>query len=710
MGLANLKKNDAAANKKSMPKILKVNKYENPQMALNLIAHIMTSSEDMSVEKDFKQWSDFYSSFEERYREQSELTDEEYHDSSIEASVDCIIRRLRLLYFLLPEKLEETNGRESLTVAACGGYSSGKSSFLNHLLHTDNALPTGIEPVSMVNTYINCGNDFKHMSVKGRNVKDELVSLNREVLECIQHSSKSKVFVASVLKTLYINLPVASDHKFLDGLTFIDTPGYNNSESANSENGKTDKDTAIEAIQNADAIIWCIDTEAGTISKNDIEILNKAIGQDADKPYVIVFTKMDKKPISEFVNIMKAAEKVCQGSMRAQPIDILGYSCVDNKNTAVSLKAFRGLGLKALSINPQDVLKTTFEKLKENTIDFNTINFWNNEIESFFNDELNDMQEEMNQLEESRQKYAQEKDKAFREDTDGKNNTKKILEKLKDLLLDDYDNQRDMQLVLDDALTKVCNELQNALKREYEWNDKVGMFSDASSVRRRSNKAAEKYSHLIDQINSMEWPEYWEKDARQDFYDVIQERFKALDEILSDSDSADDNYKSVVKKKRVCRKYVEFLNENYIQANAIFQSCCNKAMADITKRLHQMQDIVDASEVDVFSAIAADNTEMFLSCFSKGVDLTVCNEQGFSPLTYVARCSNNAMMKFLVEHGVDVTLKDERGYNALETAAIYHCRDICEILIDYDKSLIEGSRPLAELANNDKFEKWIAKY
>lgn len=710
MGLANLKIKDAAMGRKPKPKILKVNKYESPQMALNLIAHIMTSSADMSVEDDFNKWDDYFKSFEQRFRDQSNLEDDEYHDSFVESSIDNIVNRLRFPSLLLPEKLEETNGRKSITVAACGGYSSGKSSFLNNLLNTGNALPTGIEPVSMVNTYINCGSDFKRMSVKGRNVKDELVLLNREVLDCIQHSSKSKVYVASVLKTLYIDLPVFNERRFLDGLTFIDTPGYNNSEAANNENGKTDKDTALEAMKNTDAIIWCIDTETGTISKNDINILNDAIGENSDKPYVIVFTKMDKKPVDEFIGILKAADKVCHNSMREQPVDILGYSCVDKNRNVVSLKSWLGLGRRALDVAPQQILQSTFERLKKNTEDFNTIDFWNEEIKSYFNDEIRDMQDQKKRLEDLRMQYANEKDKAFREDTDGKETTESLLENLKDLILDDYDNQRNLQTVLDDELSKVCNELQKALKREDEWADKASMWSDSSSVSRRANQAAERYAKLIEQINNTEWPKYWKEEARKNFYDAIEERFNLLDEYMSDSESANDNYKDVLKWKKVCRNYYDFLRKEYIQAKATFHECCEKAMNDINNRLRQMQNIEEAPEVDVFTAIAGDNTEQFLECFSDGVDITKCNNQGFSPLTFIARCSNNAMMKFLIDQDVDLSLKDERGYNALETAAIYHCRDICEMLIDHDKSLIDDSKPLAELANNDKFEQWIAKF
>lgn len=90
--------------------------------------------------------------------------------------------------------------------------------------------------------------------------------------------------------------------------------------------------------------------------------------------------------------------------------------------------------------------------------------------------------------------------------------------------------------------------------------------------------------------------------------------------------------------------------------------------------------------------------------------MTKCNSQGFSPLTYVAKNSNNAMMKFLIAHDADLSMKDKNGYNALETAAIYHCQDICELLIHVDKGLVFESQPLAKLADNDRFEKWISNF
>ena len=52
MGLLNIKKKDESIGK-SKSSVLKINMYENPQMALDLIAHICTASRDLDVDDCF---------------------------------------------------------------------------------------------------------------------------------------------------------------------------------------------------------------------------------------------------------------------------------------------------------------------------------------------------------------------------------------------------------------------------------------------------------------------------------------------------------------------------------------------------------------------------------------------------------------------------------------------------------------------------------
>ncbi len=96
---------------------------------------------------------------------------------------------------------------EHTQIVVAGGFSSGKSSFLNRLTNSVNLLPTGVEPVSVVKTYLYCSSKNKSVGVKGVNLKNVLVDLNPGVLQAIQHAKKSNIFLASVLEKLFVEIP-----------------------------------------------------------------------------------------------------------------------------------------------------------------------------------------------------------------------------------------------------------------------------------------------------------------------------------------------------------------------------------------------------------------------------------------------------------------------------------------------------------------------
>lgn len=335
MGFDGIKNKSASMGKKPMSAFLKVNKYENPQTVLDLISHICTSGMDLSVKDEFTPYGDKYSQLKEDY---SKINTREAENPFVDASISNLIKNCELPCSIMPIFLDHSNFSDVMNVAVGGGYSSGKSSFLNNITGIGAVLPTGIEPVSMINTYISFSDKVTKLMVSGKNCKGHVVKLNREVLDCIQHSSKSKVYVSSVLDELYINVPVSKEREHLKDLVFIDTPGYNNSDNANKENGKKDIDTASDALEYSDALFWCIDAEAGTISQRDIEMLNKQIDYNrGNYPFVIVFNKMDKKPNNDLVKILQSADKVCKSKLKIQPIDIIGFSSI-GESAIYSLK------------------------------------------------------------------------------------------------------------------------------------------------------------------------------------------------------------------------------------------------------------------------------------------------------------------------------------------------------------------------------------
>lgn len=712
MGFEGIKRKSASMGKKSMSAFLKVNKYENPQTVLDLISHICTSGMDLSVQNEFIPYRDKYSKLEEDY---SKVNTREAENEFVDGSISDLIENCELPYSVMPIFLAHSNFSDAINVAVGGGYSSGKSSFLNNITGIGAVLPTGIEPVSVINTYLSFSDKVTKLMVSGKNCKGHVVKLNREVLDCIQHSSKSKVYVSSVLDELYINIPVSKEREYLKGLVFIDTPGYNNSDNANKENGKTDSDTASDAWKNSDALFWCIDAEAGTISQRDIEELDKQIGDKDNYPFVIVFNKMDKKPNDEIVKILKSAEKVCKSKLKIQPIDIIGFSSI-GESAIYSLKTKKKATTRG---GVMKVLASILYKMKDGFSNTCSVSYWTNQLASYFDQEIETCDGVLASLENKRKELAKEKAEAFSKSTTSSEEEFSFvndhLPLVEDVLIKSYDdivNSRDGMV---DLFNRAMKGWSKALDREDQWAEKTGFFSDASNLQRQSNNAVKEYNRVITaaEENCDEF-QFWNTESRKNDLDLIREAYEHYDSADSadeaDQDSLEEDYDNTVASKKTISIYKSFLQKKKQEIVRVFTTCCENAIKKTEKRLRALQNIKEEEETDVFSAIANDNMNRFLDCFSNGVDLTKCNSQGYSPLTYVAKNSNNAMMKFLIDHEVDLSLKDKNGYNALETAAIYHCQDICDLLIRADKGLVAESQSLTKLAANDRFEKWISNF
>ena len=707
MGFDGIKNKSASMGKKPMSAFLKVNKYENPQTVLDLISHICTSGMDLSVQNEFIPYRDKYSKLEEDY---SKVNTREAENPFVNASISDLIKGCIDPFAMMPVYLDHSGFSDAINVAVGGGYSSGKSSFLNNITGIGAVLPTGIEPVSMINTYISFSDKITKLIVSGKNCKGHVVKLNREVLDCIQHSSKSKIYVSSVLDELYINVPVSKEREHLKGLVFIDTPGYNNSDNANKENGKKDIDTAFDALTYSDALFWCIDAEAGTISQRDIEMLNQLIDyNDGNYPFVIVFNKMDKKPNNDLVKILQLAEKVCKFKLKIQPIDIIGFSSI-GESVIYSLKNKQKATTRG---GVMKVLASILYKMKDGFSNTRSVSYWTNWLADCFDQEIKVCDSLLADLEKQRKKLAKKKADAFSNKTNSKNVTliDDRFPHIKEVLIDSYDEILTSRDSIVNLYRKAIGGWSRSLDREVEWAKITGFFSDASKLDRQHKNSIKEYNRVVDAVNELDELQYWTTDSRREDLDFIENAIEYMDLVNSGTqDSLKEDYDNTVSSKETISIYKSFLQKKKQEIVHVFTTCCENAIKKNEKRLRALQNIKEEEETDVFSAIANDNMNRFLDCFSSGVDLTKCNSQGYSPLTYVAKNSNNAMMKFLIDHEVDLSLKDKNGYNALETAAIYHCQDICELLINADKGLLMESQSLTKLAANDRFENWISNF
>lgn len=676
MGLDAIKRKGAAMGKQTA-QIIKVNKYENPQMALNLISHICTASTDLELTPCFQPVYDLLNKQMKPDLDNYDLLNSDLID-------DCFWKVIAL-----EDELVSTMS-SSLKIAVAGGYSAGKSSLLNYLTGIGDLLPTGVEPVSVVNTYLNCVfSPNKRLVIRGENLKDELVLLNDEVLACIQHSSKSKTYIANVLKKIVIDVSVRD--KYLDGITFVDTPGYNNAVGQN----ESDREKAIEAMEKCDAIFWCIDVESGTITKNDLEMLKKV----QDKPIVILYTKMDKKDVGAVRKIIQDTEKLCAKEFNKDkfPLAILSFSCVTRQLYATSNTTFSQIiqALKTKSGSTMSLLSR-----------------YSGEIEKLLMKEINASNEMIKDYEAERLELVDEKQKQRERYQDKKDANSASKEAVEEVILSNYDEIMDCADKRMDYFQKALKGWREALDREAEWTDKVGFFSDASDLSRRFAYANYEFKKLSNsQAGSQANNQDYNEESRTKLYNEICTLYDAsLEKEKKELEGIEDKYQTSIEGRKKEEALVKLLGKYRFQLVATLKDSYNRAVKAVKQHQEKLQQIEREQDMNIFSAISGDDYGRFLSCFSQGVDLSICNNGGFSPLTWAVRSGNNEMVKFFITHDADLSMKDKRGYNALETAVMCHYQDICEMLIEADRSLVYESQPLVKLAGMNTFTKWIAQY
>lgn len=397
--------------------IIKVNPYENTENVLALMSNICsaTNSADTDV---------FLNSVDEGMSQKIKggLNLNDFLEEHRSTFWDPDFKHHLWDYITdLSWALDEKQNTEDTQIVVAGGFSSGKSSFLNKITNSANLLPTGTEPVSVVKTYLYCSDKVNKVSVKGVNLNDVLVDLDVSVLQAIQHANKSNVYLASVLDQLFVTIP----SKRLNGCVFIDTPGYNNSDRKNDSNGKSDKETALEAFDEGNVLFWFIDSQKPTITTSDLEILKEFEGKK-----VIIFNKADKCAPSELRRIVEEGAKMLYRSFSTDEIiDVLAYSTLEDK-VHYSMKKLTLDQILDRSKRCGNG-KSKIEQLKASIVDL-----FDTEIQISINEIRGT--DDFEGLEAQYEKAIDDKGEYYQLYQDEKEATQKLLDYVKDIVQDNY--------------------------------------------------------------------------------------------------------------------------------------------------------------------------------------------------------------------------------------------------------------------------------
>lgn len=243
--------------------------------------------------------------------------------------------------FILYDKLIGKN-----IVALGGGFSSGKSSFLNALMGK-RVLPADIDPSTSVPTYIVRGE--KH-EVMGINVFDTKVQMQPREIRKIAHGFgeveddedekvTDAVTLGHVLDNIFFSTPL---HKY-DNIAFLDTPGYSKPDSEK-YSAKTDEQIARGQLNSSNFILWFVQADAGTITEEDIKFI-KTLREDI--PKLIVVNKADKKNLSDLKEII-AKIKSTLDIKGVRYVDVFAFSSKLDHIEDEALKQFIEKGVEGI--------------------------------------------------------------------------------------------------------------------------------------------------------------------------------------------------------------------------------------------------------------------------------------------------------------------------------------------------------------------------
>lgn len=176
-------------------------------------------------------------------------------------------------------------------VAVGGGFSAGKSTFLNNLLGLKLKLPEHIDPTTAIPTYC----------LKGK--KEVLMgfSQNGGMVE-LPHLAFDHQFLKSLgfnLKGIMPFMLLSAPSVPFEFLCFIDTPGFN---SANQGYTDGDEQASKESLQHAKHILWFISCERGGIESDDLEFLQE-LYEEEGKQVFIVLSRADRRTKSQLEEV-----------------------------------------------------------------------------------------------------------------------------------------------------------------------------------------------------------------------------------------------------------------------------------------------------------------------------------------------------------------------------------------------------------------------
>ncbi|GAA7007774.1 acyl carrier protein [Helicobacter pylori] len=200
-------------------------------------------------------------------------------------------------------------------VAVGGGFSAGKSSFLNHLLGLNLKLPEAMEVATAIPTYCLKGERevLIGCSQNGGVVELPYLTFDHKFLDSLGFNLKE------IMPSMLLSAPSVP----FEFLCFIDTPGYNPS-----NQGYTggDRQASKESLKHAEHILWLISCERGGLETGDLEYLQELY--EEGKQVFIVLSRADSRTKRQLEEIATNIREILED----KGVEFCGIGAYSSKN------------------------------------------------------------------------------------------------------------------------------------------------------------------------------------------------------------------------------------------------------------------------------------------------------------------------------------------------------------------------------------------
>lgn len=238
-------------------------------------------------------------------------------------------------------------------VALGGGFSTGKSSFLNNLMGKTTEgqvrLPTDTAASTSVPTYLMHADGEE--SIRAINLFDSRITdLTTDDVGILAHGFEEKSNLGVSLGQLIQRMFISTPRQPYAHIAFLDTPGYSKPDTKD-YSARTDEQIAREQLNHSDFILWFVN--GSVLPQTDIDFLKQL---DTHIPKAIILNKADKVLSHGMDEYHKTIERIQKAAARngITVKGVWGYTRFPRwqKEIASNIQAVHDL-LQALDVQQQ---------------------------------------------------------------------------------------------------------------------------------------------------------------------------------------------------------------------------------------------------------------------------------------------------------------------------------------------------------------------